>query len=175
MSVLLAILRKIGDLLSSLSRIENALSTQALAIQDLSAKLDQILNLLTFPKADHFIFSVTLEGQTTTGVTSTMLTDSQKETLSIAPADKKGFPATLDGVPVWASSDETIATVDASGDATGLTAVLSGVRPGSCTVTVTGDADLGSGVTPIVGTLSVSVTAGQATTINITEGPPTDQ
>ena len=103
------------------------------------------------------------------------LTDSQTSSLSIQPVDKKGSPASLDGVPVWASSDETIATVAA--DATGLNATLTAVRTGSATVTVTGDADLGQGqgqVSPIVGTLDVSVTAGAAVNIAITAAPPVE-
>ena len=101
------------------------------------------------------------------------LTDSQKATLTIQPVDKKGADAALDGVPVWATSDATVATVEA--DATGLTAVLTAVRTGSCNITVTGDADLGAGVTPIVGTLAVSVTAGAATQITVNAGTPEEQ
>jgi hypothetical protein len=159
MSILLAIFNGVTDIVRRLARIE--------------AAINQILDLLTLGVADHFQFSVTLEGKTTVGVTTMTLTDSQQATLTIAPLDKKGKPAQLDGVPVWASSDETVATVTA--DATGLTANLVAVTTGDCRITVTGDADLGSGVSPIVGTLDVTVTAGQATTIDITAGTPTEQ
>lgn len=142
-------------------------------IDKLQETVDRIETLLYFPVADHFVFSVSVEGQPIPGATSMNLTDSQKGALSISVVDKKGNPATLDGVPVWASSDETIATVQA--DDTGMNATVTAVRPGSCDVTVTGDADLGAGVQPIVGSLSVSVTPGQAVQITINEGAITEQ
>lgn len=168
MSILLAVFQSILGIVGSLARIERALAV-------LAEQNDQILTLLTFEPAAGFRFSSTLDGQTKIGIEETTMTDSQQETLTIAPVDKKGKPAQLDGVPVWATSDETVATVDASADPTGLNAILSGVAPGSCRVTVTGDADLGSGVSPITGTLDVTITAGQAVTVAITEGTPTEQ
>lgn len=187
MSILIRILTNLLSVLKGQSHIVALLSDQAFVLNeqkhritdledeliDQGKTLNHILNLLLLPAADHFVFSVTVDGHTTEGATNVTLTDSQNAVLTIAPVDKKGAPATLDGVPVWASSDETIATVEA--DASGLTATLTAVRPGSCSVTVTGDADLGEGTTPIVGTLGVSVTPGEAVQIDITAGTPTEQ
>lgn len=58
-------------------------------------------------------------------------------------------PAMVDGVPVWASSDETVLTVVPGTD--GMTAVVSTVAPGTGRITVSADADLGAGVIPITG------------------------
>lgn len=101
------------------------------------------------------------------------LRDDQKTTLSISPVDAKGKPAAIDGAPTWASSDETVISLEVAGD--GMTAVANGVAPGTARVVVTADADLGSGTTPITGTLDFNVTAGQAATITITAAPPASQ
>ena len=61
-----------------------------------------------------------------------------------------GQPAPVDGVPVWASSDETVVTVVAAAD--GMSAVVSSVAPGGpARVTVTADADTGTAVSTITG------------------------
>lgn len=136
-------------------------------------KLDQIIDLLTTGKAVKLVFITNLEGVIRIGENKMDMTDSQQVAVSIQPVDKKGNPALLDGVPVWASSDETVVTVVA--DDTGLSATVFGVTIGTANVVVTGDADLGSGVTPITGTLEFNITAGQAVSITITAGTPTEQ
>jgi hypothetical protein len=171
-SILDVILRAIRDGFASIGRQISDVRT-AVAVSD--AKLDQIIGFLALDIADHFRFSITIDGKTQTGDSpmAFSMTDSQVAQLSIAPLDKKGKPASLDGVPVWASSDETVVTVLA--DSTGLNAVLSAVAPGSARVVVTGDADLSPDVTsPITGTLDVTVTAGAAVTISISAAPPTE-
>jgi hypothetical protein len=60
-----------------------------------------------------------------------------------------GQPATVDGVPVWASSDATVVTVVASAD--GMGAVVSAVAPGTARITVSADADMGAGTITITG------------------------
>lgn len=191
MSLLLVILKRILEVLMRvgaverhLDRIEETLSQLSQAVQDANAKLDQILDLLLIGGADHFVFTVQVEGQEPiTGATNVTFTDNQRAQLTIQPLDKKGKPASLDGVPVWASSDETVVTVELgvlnpdgtiTPDATGLQAVAEAVVPGSARISVTGDADLGPGTAPITGVLDVSVTPGQATVINITAGAPVD-
>lgn len=164
-------------ILSGFTSVKHQLSELREAVRVSDAKLDQILEFLALSVADHFEFSVTVEGGTTQNGDSPMsltLTDSQAAALSISPVDKKGKPAPLDGVPTWASSDETVVTVVA--DSTGLNATLSAVAPGSARVVVTGDADLSPDVTsPITGTLDVTVTPGAAVNIDITAGTPTEQ
>lgn len=93
--------------------------------------------------------------------------------VTIEPKQRNGQPATLDGVPVWASSDETIVTVVAAAD--GLSATIDSVTPGDARVSVSGDADLGEGVKPIVGTIDVTVTAGSARTITVVAGAASDK
>lgn len=88
----------------------------------------------------------------------------------------------LDGVPVWAGSDDTVFTVEAAAD--GLSAELFAASPNPkdsdgnpipARVVVTADADLGSGTTPLTGSLDVVVTGGQAVSLTITAAPPANQ
>lgn len=87
-------------------------------------------------------------------------TDQNFPTAVLTITNKKtGGPATVDGIPVWASSDETVLTAVATAD--GMGAVIDTVAPGTARVTVTGDADLGAGVAPITGVSEdIIVTAG---------------
>lgn len=102
------------------------------------------------------------------------ITDSQNVTLTIKPVDKKGNPAPVDGVPVWATSDDTKATVAPAVD--GLSAVVSAVGPlGAVQISVSADADLGTGVKSITGLLDIEVIAGEAAALAIEAGAPVEQ
>lgn len=93
-------------------------------------------------------------------------------TLSITNA--AGAPATVDGIPVWASSDETVVTVTASAD--GMSATIPCVAPGTARITVTADADLGAGTVTITGVsedIIVTVDpANAASVVTLNLGPP---
>lgn len=99
------------------------------------------------------------------------LTDVQKCTLTIAPVDAAGNPATLDGAPAWTSSNPTVLDVVAGAD--GLTAVVTALGPlGDSQVSVSADARVGPDVVTLTGTLDVNVAASEATTLGITAGTP---
>lgn len=135
--------------------------------------LEKILAAVTPSPAVGFQFTVELEGQLI-HEEKVKMTNSQQATASITPVDKKGQPASVDGIPVWASSDETIITVEPAVD--GMSALVKAVGPlGSANVSVTADADLGTGVTSIFGTLAVTITQGQAVGITITLGEASEQ
>lgn len=95
---------------------------------------------------------------------ATILRDSQQVELSYTATSKRGNATTV-ADPVWASSDESIVTVAASG--AGATATAVGPT-GTATITLTGDADLGEGVKPVRGVLDIEVVAGDAAVFNIT-------
>ncbi len=136
--------------------------------------LDEILVVVKPLPAAKIVFNINLEGQLYEGVTQFTMTNSQQLTATIQPVDKKGQPAPVDGIPVWASSDETIVTVVPADD--GLSAVVAAVGPlGSAKVSVTADADLSGAVTAIFGTLDVTITQGQAVGFKITTSDPVEQ
>ncbi|MES2146705.1 MAG: hypothetical protein V4491_02535 [Pseudomonadota bacterium] len=96
-------------------------------------------------------------------------------TLAITKAD--GTAASVDGVPVWASSDATVLAVTPSAD--GMSAVVDTVAPGTGRITVTADADLGAGVKTITGVSEdINVTLGassMASVMTLSLGTATDK
>jgi hypothetical protein len=75
--------------------------------------------------------------------------NTQQFNVTLAITNAAGVPATVDGVPVWATSDATIVNVTAAAD--GMSAVAPCVAPGTARLTVTADADLGAGIVTITG------------------------
>lgn len=101
------------------------------------------------------------------------ITTTQQFLLTINPTDKRGKPAPVDGAPVWASSNEAVATVVPNPG--GLSALVVAQGIGDYTVSVSADADLGAGVTTLTATDSGSVTQGEATAIGFVVGPVEEQ
>lgn len=96
--------------------------------------------------------------------------------------DGRGRPAQVDGDPVVASSDETVARVSADGVTKGddgsYSMNIESVAVGSARISVTADADVGPDVSDIIGTLDVNVTLDPRTaarTIELTAGTPVDE
>lgn len=100
-----------------------------------------------------------------------LLSDSQKVVFSIQPVDAKGYPARIDGAPSWNVSNPSVGQVVVMPD--GLSAEFVAGLPGMCQVSVVADADLGSGVRLIAGTLDVQVEPGEAVGLTINAGVPT--
>ncbi len=90
------------------------------------------------------------------------------KTYKIKPVDKAGNTAKLDGAPVWALSDPAMGTLVVAED--GLTAELTPAGAlGNCELQVSGDADLGEGVEPIMGVLPLEFVGGKAVAIEVSE------
>jgi hypothetical protein len=103
------------------------------------------------------------------------LLDTQEVPATLSFTDVDGNAATLPTgvVPVWSSSDITIATVDASADPTGLTAVISAVNPvGVATITATTAVDPAN---PIVTSDTVTISASAATAGALGYGTPVNR
>jgi hypothetical protein len=104
-------------------------------------------------------------------------TDQEFAGVVLAITDSRGRPATVDGAPVWSSSDETVVSVVATAD--GMGATISSVAPGTARVSVQADADLGEGSTPVTGvTEDIVVTQagpGAAAVLKLTLGAATDK
>jgi hypothetical protein len=103
-----------------------------------------------------------------------VLTDIQKVELSISPSSAAGNPALVDGAPVWETSDPTVVTLDVATDGLSAVAVTTG-KLGSARVSVTADADLGTGVKTLSGVLDVEVKASEAVSLAVSAGTPTDK
>ena len=103
-----------------------------------------------------------------------ILKDTEKVSISIGIVDVKGNPAPVDGLPAWTSSNEAVLALVVASD--GMSAVSTAVGSlGTSQVGVSADADLGSGVTPIVGTLDIDVVASEAVAVNLVPGTPEPQ
>lgn len=98
---------------------------------------------------------------------------SQKLPLSIAIVDKGGNPAKVDGAPAWSLTDPSLGALAVAEDGMSAELTPSGVI-GACQIQVSVDADLGEGVKPLIGELPVEFVAGDAATVSIAAGIPTD-
>lgn len=93
-------------------------------------------------------------------------TDDFFPNVALAITDAKGRAAPVDGVPVWASSDETVLSVVAAAD--GMSAIVSSVGAGTARISVSADADLGAGVVEITGVSEdVNVTNGNVASLMV--------
>ncbi len=91
-----------------------------------------------------------------------VMTDMQKVSLTVEFKDAAGNPASVDGVPVWASSDPSVTVVAATD---GLSAVATAAGPlGTAQISVT----LGS----LTGTLDIQIVASAAVSVAIVAGTP---
>jgi hypothetical protein len=104
-----------------------------------------------------------------------VLTDSQQVDITIVPTDRKGNPAQVEGGSIqWLVDNPNLLALAPSAD--GKTCTVAAVGPlGRAVVTVKADADLGAGVTGLVGTIDIDVTGGTATNVTLTPGAPTEQ
>lgn len=100
-----------------------------------------------------------------------ILTDEQQVTLAVAFTTAAGNAAKVDGLPVWKSSDETVATVTASADGLSALVVAQGAL-GTAQIAATADADLGTGVREVVGVIDIEVHAAEAVSALVTAGAP---
>ena len=102
-----------------------------------------------------------------------ILTDVQACALAVAFVDRKGNPASVDGAPVWSVSDPTVLGIIASAD--GFSADIIAIGPlGNSQVSVTADADLGSGVENVIGVLDVTVVGSRAVAAVVSASAPTE-
>lgn len=103
--------------------------------------------------------------------------DQKFDNVALSITNSHGNPAPVDGVPVWASSDETVLSVVPAAD--GMSAVVDTVAPGTARVSVTADADLGAGTKTITGVSEdVNVTLGTsslASVMTFSFGAPVDK
>lgn len=93
--------------------------------------------------------------------------------VTVTFVDDTGEPASVDGVPVWSLSDETVFTLVSAAD--GMSAVLQGtgeVIGATSVLTVEADADLGAGIVPVTASEDLQLISGQATVASFGFGEP---
>ena len=141
--------------------------------KELIKKLNDLINSLVPTNfAETIKFFTIINGQKVE-VSKMFLKVSQKLPLSIAIADRFGNPAKVDGVPQWAVSDESVASLEVAED--GMSAMLVPVGPvGIVMVQAKADADMGEGVKEILGEMEVEMIAGDAETIVMSAGQAED-
>lgn len=102
------------------------------------------------------------------------MSSTQQVNVTAGFRDKRGNPAAVDGVPAWMVDNSEILALEPSAD--GFSCLIRAVGPlGDGLVTLTADADVGEGTTPVVGTLQVTITAGAATVITLQPGTAEEQ
>lgn len=98
------------------------------------------------------------------------ITNEQQVSATVAPKTAAGRPAAIDGAVAWSTSDAAVATVESTGDLTGL---VKAVGPGVCQISAVFDADLDQGeVREITLTGAIEVVNAEAETGEITFGAP---
>lgn len=91
---------------------------------------------------------------------------SDSSALSIKITDKFGNDAKVDGAPAWSVTDAALGTLTVAAD--GMSATLQPVGPvGTFKVQVSADADLGAGVTALLGELDIELVPGDAVNLTI--------
>jgi len=130
----------------------------------------KVLDKLTPVDAVRVEFFTLIDGEKRK-VSKMFLKVTQKLPLFVAFVDALGNPATVDGAPSWAVSDESLATLDVAAD--GMSAMVNPIGPvGSFKVQVKADADLGEGVKEIIGEMDIDLMGGEAVSVNISAGEP---
>jgi len=163
---------------SQLADFQKALQSLADGQKAMAAQLAAISDILIPGPVDRLVFTAHLDDGTILNEVTNMIYATIRKCFDDSAGGQKGKPALVDGVPTWASSDETVITVESAAD--GMSATVFGVAPNAdpavpARVVVTADADLGSGVTPLTGSLDFVVTGGSAASITISAADPANQ
>lgn len=138
--------------------------------RDVRTAVEQVIRVLLAwlkPKGKAVRLALLVNGKE---VTMLLLTIDQKVALRIQPVDRLGNPARVDGLPHWALSDMSIGTLEVAAD--GMSAVFVTSALGVTQVNVSADADLGTGVRTIAGTLDVQVESGEAVSLTVLANAP---
>lgn len=101
------------------------------------------------------------------------ITTETKSLLHCKPKTAGNNDTTVDGPPIWQSSDNTIAFISPNpADPSGLSAFICGRNPGTVVVTVTADADRSPAVRNIKQVADVTVNLAEASYLELIVEPP---
>lgn len=106
---------------------------------------------------------------------SIKITDNQRFVVAVVAVDVKGNPASIEGVPTWTVSDQSLLAIEPVVD-NPLAVTVTALGPlGAAQVIVAADADLGEGTTLIGGLLDVEIVSGAAVSLALSPGIPFEQ
>lgn len=100
------------------------------------------------------------------------ITIDQEFDVTLRITDRAGHPAQVDGVPVWTSNPPNGLELVPSADGMSCVVRSTDVVDEGIVLTVEADADLGAGVEPLIGLLTVAVTSGSARILALNAGTP---
>ena len=112
-------------------------------------------------------------------MTTIQLTNLQTCVVTLAPKDRKGKPAKIDGVPVWTVQSGS-STIEPAADGKSCKIITQDAvsdDPGANTTTILAeaDADLGAGFVPLDETISVVVSGEPAVALGVDVSAPVDK
>lgn len=128
-------------------------------------KLSTIEQALIPSEAAHFVFLSISDG-VILEVSQMQMSVEKVCQLKIAPVDKFGNPAKVDGAPAWSLTDPALGSLAVDADGMGAVFTPAGTV-GALSVQVNADADLGDGVKTIAGELPLELLAGEAIAVNV--------
>lgn len=105
------------------------------------------------------------------------LKEGQQTVVTATPRTRKGHPAQIEpGSATWESSDPAVASVtpDPNNELSATVTGEDGTENESVVITLRADGRAGEGERPVIGTLSLVVTAGDATVFDLAAAEPTD-
>lgn len=136
-------------------------------------KINRIEAEVTSLTQAHVIsFYVNIEG-IKTKVDHMFLKITQALPVAVAFQDKLGNAAKVDGLPVWAVTDESLAKLEVAEDGMSVVVKPTGLV-GAFKLQCKADADLGEGVKEILGELDIELLSGEAELVVLAAGEPTD-
>jgi len=98
------------------------------------------------------------------------LNTEQKINVVVKPLTISGKPTRVDGVPGWAVTNPSVVSLVIAPN--GLSADVIAVASGSANVIVSADANLGSGIREISGSLAIVVVQAEAASLSLVAGTP---
>lgn len=135
-------------------------------VEFLGTQVTAILHALTLYDTKPVSAKINMEG---TNMADISVRDTEGPLDAVVSfADVHGHPTSPSDVPQWSSSDPSVASVDASADASGLAAVVSILGPGA---TVIGVSSAGPDGSVIAAQGTVTVTSGEAATGEVSFSP----
>jgi hypothetical protein len=173
-TTLLAILRSLGDFKDLLVNVKDLIVARCSAPDD-EVRIVPFLNKVSTQRGP-VVPTPQYQGRPFLGVPIMAFTLPDNGIVTLTPkfVSKKGNPAKVDGVPEWLVDNPALLSLTPSAD--GLSCEVSAVGPlGTAIVTMKADADMGAGVTPVIGTLEIEVTGGAAATVALEPGPVSEQ